>query len=286
MTHPPKVSICIPTYNGARYIREAVVSALQQEYPSFEIVIVDNCSTDGTEVLLSELLLQSDKIHFFKNETNIGLAGNFNKCLEHAQGEYIKYLCADDFLLPGCLEQMAAVLESHPTVSLVCSGRTNINESRPLGLRRYSSRTAVVSGYEAINRCLFGGNFIGEPTATMFRKSDARSEFRNDLPQLLDMDMWFRLLERGDLYSIASPLCAIRCHSAQITQENIKSGKIIDDNILIFDEFSKKAYLRVSFWPIIRHKWMMAYRVWVSRQYISKKKRWISLNDMGLEIFI
>lgn len=283
MASTPKVSVCIPTFNGAGYILGALDSVLPQKYQDFEVVIVDNCSTDQTEALVAELSSQSEKICFFRNEQNIGLAGNLNKCLEHARGEYIKYLCVDDLLLPDCLEQMVAGLDAHPAVSLVCGGRLSINESgQPFGLRRYSSRKEVIPGYKVITRCLFGGNFIGEPTAVMFRKSNMLARFRDDLPQLMDMEMWFRLLESGELLNIETPLCAIRFHEAQMTRENIKSGRLIEDNVRLFNEFSKKPYLKATPWLVIRHKLLMTYRVWVSRKFITREKRRSVLTRFGI----
>lgn len=283
MAGTPKVTICIPTFNGAGYIRGAVDSVLQQKYQDFEVLIVDNCSADQTESLVAELSLQSEKIRFFRNEQNIGLAGNLNKCLDLARGEYIKYLCVDDLLLPGCLEQMVAGLSTHPAVSLVCGGRLSIDESgQPFGLRRYSSRKEVIPGSEVITKCLFGGNFIGEPTAVMFRKSVMRARFRDDLPQLMDMEMWFRFLESGELLNIETPLCAIRFHEAQMTRENIRLGRLIDDNIRLFNEFSQKPYLKVTRWLVIRHKVLMTYRVWVSRKFITREVRRTVLARFGI----
>ena len=283
VSNSPKVSVCIPTFNGASYIKCALDSVLQQKYQDFEVVMVDNCSTDQTQAFVAELSSQFGKIRFFRNEQNIGLAGNFNKCLEHARGEYIKFLCVDDLLLPGCLEQMVAGLDAHPAVSLVCGGRLSINESgQPFGLRRYSSRKEIVPGYEAITRCLFGESSIGEPTAVMFRKSDTIARFRDDLPQLMDIELWFRLLEGGELLNIETPLCSIRFHEAQTTRANIQSGKLIEDNVRIFNEFSKKPYLEVTPWLVMRHKLLMTYRVWVSRKFITRETKRSVLMRFGI----
>jgi glycosyltransferase involved in cell wall biosynthesis len=279
----PKVSVCIPTFNGASYIRDALDSVLQQKYQDFEVVIVDNCSTDQTEILVMEISSRSENIFFFRNEQNIGLAENLNKCLELARGEYIKYLCVDDLLLPGCLEQMVTGLDSYPAVSLVCAGRISINESgRPFGLRRYSPSKEVIPGHKVISRCLFGGNFIGEPTAVMFRKSDMLTRFRDDLPQLMDMEMWFRLLEKGELLNVETPLCSIRFHEGQMTRENIKLGRLIEDNVCIFNEFSKKTYLETTPLLAIRHKLLMTYRVWVSRKFITRETKRFVLTKFGI----
>ena len=190
VSNTPKVSVCIPAFNAAEYLRQAVESALGQSYRDFEIVIVDNCSTDQTGALVDEMLKKSNgRIRYYKNDRNIGLVGNFNRCLEYAKGAYIKFLCADDLLLIGCLERMVAGLDAYPSVKLASSSRLVIDEhSNELGIRRYKNGDAIVRGNQAITRCLFGGNYIGEPTAVMFRKSDLKGGFREDMPQLSDMD--------------------------------------------------------------------------------------------------
>ncbi len=285
MTRPdtPKLSVCIPAFNCAAYMRQAAESALEQSHQSFEILIVDNCSTDETAALAEELVKKGKgRIRFHKNDRNIGIAGNLNRCMEYARGAYIKFLMADDMLLPGCLEQMAARLDANKSATLVTCGRQIIDEhGRKLATRRYSSTDVVVPGKQAISECLFGSNYIGEPTAVMFRKCDVEGEFREDLPQLLDMDMWFRLLEHGDLHYMGEPLCAIRRHGAQMTRANIQSGALIDDNIRLFETYAHKACITPSLRLAARHKVYMAYRVWMSRKYISPEKRKMVLNRYG-----
>jgi glycosyltransferase involved in cell wall biosynthesis len=271
----PKVSVCIPTFNNANYLRQAVESVLRQNNQDFEIVIVDNCSTDHTGTLVEDLQKKNDgRIRFYKNDRNIGLAGNFNKCLKYAQGEYIKFLCSDDVLLPECLEKMVAALDAHQSVTLVCSGRLTVNEvGEKLGFKKYPSKDIIIRGSTATTKCLFGKNYIGEPTAVMFRKRDLTSNFREDLPQLMDMEMWFQLLEQGGLLNIGSPLCAIRLHSGQVTHTNKESGRLIDDNVKLFNEYSQKPYLEITFLLVMKRKILMTYRVWASRKYISESKK-------------
>lgn len=279
----PKVSICIPTFNAAEYLRQAVESVLVQSYQNLEIVIVDNCSTDHTVTLVEELIRNSSRnIRFYKNDRNIGLVGNLNRCLEYAHGTYIKFLMADDLLLPGCLEQMAIGLDTNKSVALVASGRLIIDEhGRELTISRYSNTNVVVPGKQAITECLFGSNYIGEPTAVMFRQSDVKGKFRENLPQVLDMDMWFRLLERGDLLYISEPLCAVRQHADQMTHANIHSGALVEDNIKLFEAYSHKAYIKPSLRLAAQHRVYMAYRVWMSRKYISPEKKKMVLNRYG-----
>lgn len=116
----PKISVLIPTYNYGRFLDETIQSVLSQTYTDFELVVVDNCSTDNTIEVVQPYLVDK-RVRFYRNETNIGLVGNWNKCLELAQGEYIKFLCADDKFHPLLLQQFAAVMEQHPQVMLVTS---------------------------------------------------------------------------------------------------------------------------------------------------------------------
>ena len=274
-SNTPKVSVCIPTFNNANFLRQAVESVLRQNNQDFEIVIVDNCSTDHTGTLVEDLQKKNDgRIRFYKNDRNIGLAGNFNKCLKYAHGIYIKFLCSDDVLLPECLEKMVAALDAHQSVRLVCSGRLTVNEiGEKIGFKQYPSTEIIIRGSNATTKCLFGKNYIGEPTAVMFRKRDLTGNFREDLPQLMDMEMWFQLLEQGDLLCIGGPLCAIRLHSGQVTNTNKESGKLIDDNVKLFDEYSQKPYLEITPLLAMKRKMLMTYRVWVSRKFISESKK-------------
>ena len=282
----PKISVCIPTFNGANYLRQAVESVLDQDSQNYEIVIVDNASVDQTVRIVEDLKKEGGgRIRFYQNNKNIGLAGNLNKCLEHAQGEYIKFLCVDDVLLPKCLEKMSAALDAHQSVTLVCGGRIYISENnKKLGSKRYSSQNIIVPGNKVISRCLYGKCYMGEPSAVMFRRRDLTGSFREDLPQLMDMEMWFRLLEQGALLSIEIPLCSIRIHSEQMTCKNIRSGKLLDDNVKLFDSYSKKTYLEITPLLVIQHKLLMAYRVWISRKFISENKKKLVLRKYASKL--
>src|SRR5687767_8430509 len=114
----PKVSVLIPTYNYAHFLDETIQSVLNQTYSDYELIIVDNKSTDSTVELVGKYL-GDPRVRFYQNEKNLGLTGNWNKCLEYATGEYIKFLCADDKFHPEMLAKFVAVMEENPTVSLV-----------------------------------------------------------------------------------------------------------------------------------------------------------------------
>ncbi|NMG64674.1 glycosyltransferase [Azoarcus indigens] len=282
MENIPKVSVCIPTYNGARYLPGAIASVLAQTYQDFEVVIVDNASSDSSAELLTELAKQSEKIHVFHNARNLGLAGNLNRCAELARGQFIKYLCVDDLLLPDCLALLVQGLQAHPEAVLACGGRISItDEGKAFGLRHYAAQDGVVPGNMVMSRCLYSRNYIGEPTAVLFRKPDMQFGFREELPQLMDMELWLRMLQTGSLLNIAAPVCSIRFHAGQMTLKNIRSGALVQDNVRVFTEFSNRTDLQVTPMLALRHKILMTYRVWVSRKFITAQTKRDVLRRFG-----
>src|ERR1051326_2476159 len=97
----PKVSICIPTYNSAKYLPQAIESVLQQDFTDFELIICDDASTDETPRLCRSL--NDLRIRYIRFEENVGQAGNFNRCFQAARGDILTLLSADDYFLPGLL---------------------------------------------------------------------------------------------------------------------------------------------------------------------------------------
>jgi glycosyltransferase involved in cell wall biosynthesis len=111
MSHP-LVSVIIPPYNRADIVVEAVRSALEQDYPAMEVVVVDDGSTDNTEGRLA-LFLKNREIIYVKQAENRGVAAARNLGLQHSHGDYVIFLDSDDLLLPGRIETHTAYLDSH-----------------------------------------------------------------------------------------------------------------------------------------------------------------------------
>jgi glycosyltransferase involved in cell wall biosynthesis len=282
----PKVSVCIPVRNGGDFLPLAVDSVLKQSSDDFELIIVDNCSTDGTVKWIEDKLSATPKIRFYKNATNIGLVGNFNACLAYAKGEYIKFLCADDLLLPESVRHMSDALDADSSVVLVTGGRRLIDETgATLTTQRYAAENVRLPGAGVINRCIFGKNHIGEPSAVMFRRKAAQRGFQDSLPQLLDLEMWFHLLEQGAMVSLADEVCAIRQYSGQMSQQNIKTGALIDDNVRLFDAYRNKPYIQNTWTNRTSRKIRIAYRVWMCRDALNTGKRNQILTASSSKIF-
>jgi glycosyltransferase involved in cell wall biosynthesis len=271
---PPKISVCIPVKNGGAFLPLAVESVLGQSFEDIELIIVDNCSSDGTAQWIEKRLASAPRIRFYRNTTDIGMTANFNACLKQAQGEYVKFLCADDLLLPQSLQRMSRVLDADPRVSLVVGARRLIDESgAKITTRRYAGSDISVPGPQVINKCIFGGNDIGEPSAVMFRRAAAARGFQESLVQLMDLEMWFCLLEQGNMASLADEVCAIRRHPGQVTRGSITTGALIDENIALFQEYGGRPYISKTIFNAMMRKVRMAYRVWLCRDSLTTEKR-------------
>lgn len=112
------VSILIPVYNRVSIVGATIESAINQTYSNIEIIIVDNCSTDGTWELLQEYVYKDDRIRIFKNGENIGPVRNWKRCIEEAKGEYAKLLFSDDLISNNFIEETIAVFDSETSFVL------------------------------------------------------------------------------------------------------------------------------------------------------------------------
>lgn len=217
----PKVSVLIPTYNYARFLDEAIQSVLNQTFDDFELLIVDNCSTDNTEEVITKYL-PDKRITYYVNDKNIGLVGNWNKCLQLAKGEYIKFLCADDKFHPHLLQKFVTVMAENKNVSIITSF------SEVFGVKteiRTTPFSGVISGQTIINNLINNKiyNWIGEPTTVMFRRKDLKvGKFNDQLKMVIDLEYWIRLLKVGDCYIIPEVLSYFRTHDETQTSNVLK----------------------------------------------------------------
>lgn len=213
----PKVSILIPAFNYGHYIEDAIQSVLDQTFGDFELIILDNQSTDNTVEIVNTYMQKDSRIKLIVNKTNIGMFRNYNEGLLHADGEYIKFLNADDTLHPQILEKFVKILDEHTSVSLVTSFRQEFsNSSKIISTNFHGEQNAK----EMILLSLSKLNFIGEPTTVMFRKENLNlGLFDTSLIFFADLDMWLRQLSVGNLYIVDEVLSYVRKHEAQGTQE-------------------------------------------------------------------
>jgi glycosyltransferase involved in cell wall biosynthesis len=208
----PLVTIGIPSYQAVGFIGEAISSALSQGFTDLEVLVIDDASTDGT--LEAAMSFDDPRLRVLSNEVNLGPGRNWNRVLEEARGRYVKLMGSDDVLLPGSVSAQVAILETDPGIVIVTGPRNVITEGGFRMLRRGNGglRGRVKgdkAGREMIRR---GTNLIGEPCAALLRTSAVKEVggFHEGDPYCIDMDMWLRLLEVGDVYVLDRPVCNYR----------------------------------------------------------------------------
>src|ERR1700753_3521498 len=114
--HPPRVSLGMPVYNGEKYLEAALDSLLAQTFTSFELIVCDNASTDGTQAICERYAARDSRIRYERNERNMGASWNFNPVYSLARAPYFKQAAHDDLCEPEFLERCVAVLDRDPDV--------------------------------------------------------------------------------------------------------------------------------------------------------------------------
>ncbi|BAZ22466.1 putative glycosyl transferase [Kalymmatonema gypsitolerans NIES-4073] len=240
----PLVSICIPTYNGAQYLRECLDSVIAQTFTDFEVLLVDDQSSDETLNIAQEYAAKDYRICVKQNEQNLGLVGNWNRCIELAQGEWIKFVFQDDLIAPECLEKMLAA--SKPDSSIIsCRRNFIIEEVMPEEVHQYyknlvtletlfpeSTEISATDYCKAVlNQIKY--NFVGEPTVIMLRR-DVFHRFGNFNPhlvQLCDLEFWARVAVSTGIIYVPETLATFRVHSNATTVKN-HSGRLYRTTVL------------------------------------------------------
>jgi glycosyltransferase involved in cell wall biosynthesis len=212
----PLVSVCIPTYNYASFLPRTIESVLAQTQRDFEVVVLDDASTDDTPAVV-ERFAGDARLRFERSERNVGLFANFNRCLEVAVGEFVKVLCADDWLHPRSLEDALAALASSPQAGMASSPGWYVDVSgRITGMVRapFGQVVRTVSGPEAIRAHADWGNVAGMPTHVLLRREVVAEVgvFEAEFAPASDMHLWLKVLARRDLAWVPEPRCYLRIH--------------------------------------------------------------------------
>lgn len=239
------VSICMPVYNGALFIEEAFESILKQSYRNVEVIISDDASSDDTLVRCEAFKERSPfPVSIYKHQQQ-RIGDNWNYCVQHANGGYIKFLFQDDTLEPTCLELMVNVLNEYQQVGLVACKRKFLiegdeaNKSNQRWLQQFSNLqqelevTRVypmrLSKNDLADPVFFSpprNNKIGEPTAVMLRRTAMEKVgwFNTQLKQALDYEYWYRMMKQFDIILLEQALVSFRLHAQQATQVHLHDG--------------------------------------------------------------
>lgn len=241
----PKVSVCIDVYNYADYLAEAVHSVLRQDFTDYELIILDDASSDGSYAIAAQFAAGDRRILARRHAVNLGMIRNRNACLRMARGEYVKILHADDFFSThDALGKMVALLDGHPGMSLAACA---LQSSPPTKPRIPFSSHQPTTGTVAIARCLRERrNLIGPPSGTIFRRDRALRGFDEEFFNSADWEMWLHLLEQGSLGFLSEPLVSYRRHSRQQTEKDKASLTEAADALHLLARYLDKPYLNFS----------------------------------------
>ena len=207
------VSVVIPAYNAGWSIERAIESAVSQTYPHWEIIVVNDGSTDNTAAVLQKY---RNRIRIL-TQSNAGLSNARNRGIRSATGEFVAFLDADDYWLPMKLERQIALLRERPEIGF-CSTATRVESSNGKYLSQWNCPKVQTSTI----RTIFSQNsaIAGSGSSVMVRHNILlRTElFDESLKSLEDLDMWMRLAATAEYACIPEPLSVILRHDGSMSK--------------------------------------------------------------------
>jgi glycosyltransferase involved in cell wall biosynthesis len=227
--NPPLISVVMPVYNAEKYLEKAVASILGQSCVDFELIMVDDGSTDGSSAMLESFRQKDARVIVQKHPQNQGIAVALNSGLALARGRYIARMDADDISLPDRFEKQVAFLEKHPEIDILGSAVQLIDQRG----EKIGTLSAPLGDLAIRWSGLFSSSFL-HPTV-MLRRSvivEHNIHYRVPMDQSEDHDFFTQLLEHAHGANLAERLLLYRIHSSSVTSYynrknlNRKSGLI------------------------------------------------------------
>lgn len=216
--HLPLISVVVPSYNHAKFIKEAIQSILNQTYQNFELIIIDDCSTDGSTELINTFV--DSRIYFEQLSENQGAVDSLNYAILKANGKYIALLNSDDVWVPEKLDKQVSFLEENKDIDIVFSDAMFINEyGEALGKKEYhkadqflhSNRT---SG-EWLRKFFYDFNCLCHPSMMIRKELYEIHQYNPSLKQLPDFKMWVELLKKHKIFVFNEKLVKFRILSGE-----------------------------------------------------------------------
>ncbi|SET95535.1 glycosyltransferase family 2 protein, partial [Geodermatophilus poikilotrophus] len=221
----PLVSILVPTYNGERFLKAALRSALEQSHRNVEVLVGDDGSTDRTPEVLAAVAAADDRVRVLRFDPNIGPLENPRRLLAEARGEYVKFLMHDDVLGTDCVRDLVRGMQQHPEATMAFSHRVLIDEQgKPVPDHEFpklAGRPGLLDGRQLGDHVLLNcTNVIGEPTTVLFRRADVSPDDLwtvdgRTVDVLNDVQLWLRLLAEGPAFYTPRTLSRFRFHGGQ-----------------------------------------------------------------------
>lgn len=203
----PKVSIVLPVYNGEKYLSAAVDSILGQTYSNWELIVINDCSTDNTERIVNEYIAKDGRIRIYNNDKNLKLPNSLNAGFMRATGDFYTWTSDDNILMPHMLENLVDVLEKDNDIGMVYSNFKDINENGEIS-KEWELQDPEGLLYE--NVC--GASFL-------YRREVAYQIGGYDPALFLaeDYDYWLRIWAKYSIFHLRESLYLYRRHDQSLT---------------------------------------------------------------------
>jgi glycosyltransferase involved in cell wall biosynthesis len=214
------ISIILPVYNGEKYLAQSVESVLTQSLQNFELLILDDCSTDASWQYINNC--NDTRISKYKNESNKGLFYNLNFLIKRSKSSLIKLWAQDDIMYPHCLESFVAFHRQHPGIGFSYSGRDIIDEKGNVRkLEIIDNTPAIISTGLHARIAFFTGSIAGNIANVCISKQALNKVglFNEEMKISADFEMWVRLAKEHDTGFIADKLIQLRDHEGQLSRK-------------------------------------------------------------------
>ena len=255
--HRPFFSICIPAYQGAAFIRKAIASVHAQTFSDWELIIVDDASTDGTWEIMLDEASKDPRIRIFRNDSNLGMAENWDETLRHVRGEWIGTLAEDDIYMPDALEHVYQGARD-PNIAIWVHAHYSVHENgkkdlvRPFAEpQRFAMSELALLFYQ--RGCLFGEISCHFLSAKAVRQTE---QGVGESRATADLEFYMRVaLANPGAQALYSPeiLTETLIHEASDSTRYIKSGQSLVDIFVFVGKFSDQPWkFSVRVWQALR----------------------------------
>lgn len=255
----PIISVCMPVFNGAQYIGASIESVLAQTYQNFRLIICDNCSTDDTADIVKKF--RDPRLRCIRNEKNLGLVGNQNRCIEVAETKYVTIWHDDDIMMPENLERKVALLENNSHVGLVFSNVERIDESGkpyPYIWHEECESDYIEEGLTIFRKYLQTMHrgalfFIGSVVARkdlMVKAGGFRPDYS---PLTCDSALWLRMLLFTHGACLGEPLVKYRQYEGSTTSQYY-GIHFLDEHFKVVEEVFSECRDRIPDWKTLKEE--------------------------------
>lgn len=220
----PRVTVFIPAYNAERYIGEAIESILAQTFTDFELLLIDDASTDRTPAVIADFA-DDARLRLVAHAENMGRPRTRNQALDIARGEYIAFLDADDYCMPERLARQVAYLDAHPHIDGVGSWKAWVDsagQASQLGVRRFPIRHAEIA-CQMLTDCA-----MGQTSMMMRRRAFEGYRYDNDFLVSQDYELWARMIRTRRFANMPQTLTSYRQHTGQSIHRRSRDQQELD----------------------------------------------------------